>query len=84
MQNLLLISQQDMLLSKCSGLGYAPVLRGGLSTVKGIWLLYPKHELRQRSINYTGGKKRWLGYWWYAHAPVLQRQWVLSCDFLLV
>lgn len=46
MQNSL-ISQQDILVSKlCSGLGYTPVLRGGLSTVKGIWLFYPKHELR--------------------------------------
>lgn len=46
MQNSL-ISQQDILVSKpCSGLWYTPVLRGGLSTVKGIWLFYPKHELR--------------------------------------
>lgn len=46
MQNSL-ISQQDRLVSKpCSGLGYTPVLRGGLSTVKGIWLFCPKHELR--------------------------------------
>lgn len=46
MQNSL-ISQQDILVSKlCSGLGYTPVLRGGLSTVKRIWLFYPKHELR--------------------------------------
>lgn len=58
MQNSLLISQQDILLSKlCSGLGCACVLRGGLSTVKGIWLFYPKHELRQWSINYTRVKK---------------------------
>jgi len=58
MQSSLLISQQDILLSKlCSGLGYTPVLRGGLSTAKGIWLFYPKRELRQRSINYTRGKK---------------------------
>lgn len=59
MQNSLLISQQDILLSKlCSGLGCACVLRGGLSTVKGIWLFYPKHELRQWSINYTRVKKK--------------------------
>lgn len=59
-QNLLLISQQDMLLTKpCSGPGYTSVLRGGLSAVKGIWLFYPKHELGQWSINYTRGEKRW-------------------------
>lgn len=58
-QNSLLISQQDILPSKlCSGLGCACVLRGGLSTVKGIWLFYPKHELRQWSINYTRVKKK--------------------------
>lgn len=62
MQNLLLISQQDIFLSKlCSGLGYASVLRGGLSTVKGTWLFCPKHELRQWSINYASGKKTLVG-----------------------
>lgn len=60
MKNSLLISQQDILPSKlCSGLGYAPVLRGGLSTVKRIRLFFPKYELRQWPINYTRGKKHW-------------------------
>lgn len=59
MQNSL-ISQQDILVSKpCSGLGYTPVLRGGLSTVKGIWLFYPKHELRT-AVNKLSLRKKTL------------------------
>lgn len=58
MQNSPLISQQDLLLTKlCSGPGYAPVLRGGLSAAEGIWLCYPKPEVGQRAINYTRGEK---------------------------